>query len=164
MCIRDRAVAAMQSLVALMQGETAEMAQAGAEYGDALTQGTTENIENGSGEVVDTASGVGDKAGSEMQKSEASAIEKNASKVNSAVDSTMQQAEETASSHKDAFDEIGYCMAEGLAAGINRGSPIINKAVNSVLQSAKEEGEKKIEKNSPSHVSVSYTHLTLPTN
>lgn len=146
------AVAAMQSLVALMQGETAEMAQAGAEYGDALTQGTTENIENGSGEVVDTASGVGDKAGSEMQKSEASAIEKNASKVNSAVDSTMQQAEETASSHKDAFDEIGYCMAEGLAAGINRGSPIINKAVNSVLQSAKEEGEKKIEKNSPSHV------------
>lgn len=64
------AVAARQSLVALMQGETAEMAQAGAEYGDALTQGTTENIENGSGEVVDTASGVGKDAGGAMRKAQ----------------------------------------------------------------------------------------------
>ena len=43
-------------------------------------------------------------------------------------------------------------MSEGVAVGINRGSPFIQNAVNGVLQSAVNEAEKKIKKNSPSHV------------
>jgi TP901 family phage tail tape measure protein len=146
------AAAAVQALAALMQCGTGEMAEIGSKGGGDLAQNTAEGIESGSGEAVGAASDLGKNAGESMQKSEASAIEKNAPKVTSATDGALQQAEETARGHKDAFDDIGYCMAEGLAAGINRGSPIVNKAVNSVLDSAQKEGEKKIEKHSPSHV------------
>lgn len=146
------AAAAVQALAALMQCGTGEMAEIGSKGGGDLAQNTAEGIESGSGEAVGAASDLGKNAGESMQKSEASAIEKNAPKVTSATDSALQQAEETARGHKDAFDDIGYCMAEGLAAGINRGSPIVNKAVKSILDSARKEGEKEIEKHSPSHV------------
>ena len=64
----------------------------------------------------------------------------------------MKKAADTARTYRSSFESVGQSMSEGVAVGINRGSPFIQNAVNSVLQSAVNEAEKKIKKNSPSHV------------
>lgn len=64
----------------------------------------------------------------------------------------MKKAADTARTYRSSFESVGQSMSEGVAVGINRGSPFIQNAVNGVLQSAVNEAEKKIKKNSPSHV------------
>lgn len=88
------------------------------------------------------ASEVGDKAGAEMQKSEAEAVKKNANAVNDAVDSTMQGAEDIAEKHYESFYAVGEYLMKGAIAGMVAGSPELKQAtigaIHETLAGAKE--------------------------
>lgn len=132
--------------IAQAAGEAGQ--QSGKEYTDKAKSG----IESGQKEVTEAAKKGGEEAGKESQKATAEGIEKNSGQVAQAAGNSMKKAADTARTYRSSFESVGQSMSEGVAVGINRGSPFIQNAVNSVLQSAVNEAEKKIKKNSPSHV------------
>lgn len=133
-----------------------EIAQKAGEVGEKSGKEHTEKaksgIESGQKEVTEAAKKGGEEAGKESQKATAEGIEKNSGQVTQAAGNSMKKAEDTARTYRSSFESVGQSMSEGVAVGINRGSPFIQNAVNGVLQSAVNEAEKKIKKNSPSHV------------
>ena len=133
-----------------------EIAQAAGEAGEQSGKEHTEKakseIESGQKEVTEAAKKGGEEAGKESQKATAEGIEKNSGQVTQAAGNSMKKAADTARTYRSSFESVGQSMSEGVAVGINRGSPFIQNAVNGVLQSAVNEAEKKIKKNSPSHV------------
>lgn len=126
--------------------------EAGQQSGKEHTEKAKSEIESGQKEVTDAAKDAGEEAGKESQKATAESIEKNSGQVAQAAGNSMKKAADTAKTYRSSFESVGQSMSEGVAVGINRGSPFIQNAVNSVLQSAVNEAEKKIKKNSPSHV------------
>lgn len=126
--------------------------EAGQQSGKEYTDKAKSEIESGKKEVTDAAKDAGEEAGKESQKATAESIEKNSGQVAQAAGNSMKKAADTARTYRSSFESVGQSMSEGVAVGINRGSPFIQNAVNSVLQSAVNEAEKKIKKNSPSHV------------
>lgn len=126
--------------------------EAGQQSGKEYTDKAKSEIESGKKEVTDAAKDAGEEAGKESQKATAESIEKNSGQVAQAAGNSMKKAADTAKTYRSSFESVGQSMSEGVAVGINRGSPFIQNAVNSVLQSAVNEAEKKIKKNSPSHV------------
>lgn len=126
--------------------------EAGQQSGKEYTDKAKSEIESGQKEVTDAAKDAGEEAGKESQKATAEGIEKNSGQVAQAAGNSMKKAADTARTYRSSFESVGQSMSEGVAVGINRGSPFIQNAVNSVLQSAVNEAEKKIKKNSPSHV------------
>lgn len=133
-----------------------EIAQAAGEAGEKSGKEHTEKaksgIESGQKEVTEAAKKGGEEAGKESQKATADGIQQNSGQVSQAAGNSMKKAADTARTYRSSFESIGQSMSEGVAVGINRGSPFVQNAVNSVLQSAVNEAEKKIKKNSPSHV------------
>ena len=133
-----------------------EIAQAAGEAGEKSGKEHTEKaksgIESGQKEVTEAAKKGGEEAGKESQKATAEGIQQNSGQVSQAAGNSMKKAADTARTYRSSFESIGQSMSEGVAVGINRGSPFVQNAVNSVLQSAVNEAEKKIKKNSPSHV------------
>lgn len=133
-----------------------EIAQKAGEVGEKSGKEHTEKaksgIESGQKEVTEAAKKGGEEAGKESQKATAEGIEKNSGQVTQAAGNSMKKAADTARTYRSSFESVGQSMSEGVAVGINRGSPFIQNAVNGVLQSAVNEAEKKIKKNSPSHV------------
>lgn len=126
--------------------------EAGEKSGKEHTEKAKSGIESGQKEVTEAAKKGGEEAGRESQKATAEGIEKNSGQVAQAAGNSMKKAADTARTYRSSFESIGQSMSEGVAVGINRGSPFVQNAVNSVLQSAVNEAEKKIKKNSPSHV------------
>ena len=126
--------------------------EAGEKSGREHTEKAKSGIESGQKEVTEAAKKGGEEAGKESQKATAESIEKNSGQVSQAAGNSMKKAADTARTYRSSFESVGQSMSEGVAVGINRGSPFIQNAVNSVLQSAVNEAEKKIKKNSPSHV------------
>lgn len=133
-----------------------EIAQAAGEAGEKSGKEHTEKaksgIESGQKEVTEAARKGGEEAGKESQKATADGIQQNSGQVSQAAGNSMKKAADTARTYRSSFESVGQSMSEGVAVGINRGSPFIQNAVNGVLQSAVNEAEKKIKKNSPSHV------------
>lgn len=126
--------------------------EAGEKSGKEHTEKAKSGIESGQKEVTEAAKKGGEEAGKESQKATAEGIEKNSGQVAQAAGNSMKKAADTARTYRSSFESVGQSMSEGVAVGINRGSPFVQNAVNSVLQSAVNEAEKKIKKNSPSHV------------
>lgn len=126
--------------------------EAGEKSGKEHTEKAKSGIESGQKEVTEAAKKGGEEAGRESQKATAEGIEKNSGQVAQAAGNSMKKAADTARTYRSSFESVGQSMSEGVAVGINRGSPFVQNAVNSVLQSAVNEAEKKIKKNSPSHV------------
>lgn len=126
--------------------------EAGEKSGKEHTEKAKSGIESGQKEVTEAAKKGGEEAGKESQKATAEGIEKNSGQVTQAAGNSMKKAADTARTYRSSFESVGQSMSEGVAVGINRGSPFIQNAVNGVLQSAVNEAEKKIKKNSPSHV------------
>lgn len=126
--------------------------EVGEKSGKEHTEKAKSEIESGQKEVTEAAKKGGEEAGKESQKATAESIEKNSGQVAQAAGNSMKKAADTARTYRSSFESVGQSMSEGVAVGINRGSPFIQNAVNSVLQSAVNEAEKKIKKNSPSHV------------
>ena len=126
--------------------------EAGEKSGSEHTEKAKSGIESGQKEVTEAAKKGGEEAGKESQKATAEGIEKNSGQVTQAAGNSMKKAADTARTYRSSFESVGQSMSEGVAVGINRGSPFIQNAVNGVLQSAVNEAEKKIKKNSPSHV------------
>ncbi len=168
--LQDAATAFSQAGGELSEGITSELASASANWGNAgqeiaqaageagqqsgkdYTDKAKSEIESGQKEVTEAAKKGGEEAGKESQKATAESIEKNSGQVAQAAGNSMKKAADTARTYRSSFESVGQSMSEGVAVGINRGSPFIQNAVNSVLQSAVNEAEKKIKKNSPSHV------------
>ena len=168
--LQDAATAFSQAGGELSEGITSELAsasanwdstgqeiaqtagEAGQQSGKEYTDKAKSEIESGKKEVTDAAKDAGEEAGKESQKATAESIEKNSGQVAQAAGNSMKKAADTARTYRSSFESVGQSMSEGVAVGINRGSPFIQNAVNSVLQSAVNEAEKKIKKNSPSHV------------
>ena len=168
--LHDAATAFSQAGGELSEGITSELASASANWenagqeiaqkageageksGKEYTDKAKSEIESGKKEVTDAAKDAGEEAGKESQKATAEGIEKNSGQVAQAAGNSMKKAADTARTYRSSFESVGQSMSEGVAVGINRGSPFIQNAVNSVLQSAVNEAEKKIKKNSPSHV------------
>lgn len=126
--------------------------EAGEKSGREHTEKAKSGIESGQKEVTEAAKKGGEEAGKESQKATAEGIEKNSGQVTQAAGNSMKKAADTARTYRSSFESVGQSMSEGVAVGINRGSPFIQNVVNGVLQSAVNEAEKKIKKNSPSHV------------
>lgn len=126
--------------------------EAGEKSGKEHTEKAKSGIESGQKEVTEAAKKGGEEAGKESQKATADGIQQNSGQVSQAAGNSMKKAADTARTYRSSFESIGQSMSEGVAVGINRGSPFVQNAVNSVLQSAVNEAEKKIKKNSPSHV------------
>lgn len=126
--------------------------EVGEKSGKEHTEKAKSGIESGQKEVTEAAKKGGEEAGRESQKATAEGIEKNSGQVAQAAGNSMKKAADTARTYRSSFESVGQSMSEGVAVGINRGSPFVQNAVNSVLQSAVNEAEKKIKKNSPSHV------------
>lgn len=126
--------------------------EVGEKSGKEHTEKAKSGIESGQKEVTEAAKKGGEEAGKESQKATAESIEKNSGQVAQAAGNSMKKAADTARTYRSSFESVGQSMSEGVAVGINRGSPFVQNAVNSVLQSAVNEAEKKIKKNSPSHV------------
>lgn len=124
----------------------------GEQSGKEHTEKAKSGIKSGQKEVTEAARKGGEEAGKESQKATAEGIEKNSGQVTQAAGNSMKKAADTARTYRSSFESVGQSMSEGVAVGINRGSPFIQNAVNGVLQSAVNEAEKKIKKNSPSHV------------
>lgn len=168
--LHDAATAFSQAGGELSEGITSELASASANWenagqeiaqkageageksGKEHTEKAKSEIESGQKEVTDAAKDAGEEAGKESQKATTESIEKNSGQVAQAAGNSMKKAADTARTYRSSFESVGQSMSEGVAVGINRGSPFIQNAVNSVLQSAVNEAEKKIKKNSPSHV------------
>lgn len=126
--------------------------EAGEKSGKEHTEKAKSEIESGQKEVTEAAKKGGEEAGKESQKATADGIQQNSGQVSQAAGNSMKKAADTARTYRSSFESVGQSMSEGVAVGINRGSPFIQNAVNGVLQSAVNEAEKKIKKNSPSHV------------
>lgn len=126
--------------------------EAGEKSGKEHTEKAKSGIESGQKEVTEAAKKGGEEAGKESQKATADGIQQNSGQVSQAAGDSMKKAADTARTYRSSFESVGQSMSEGVAVGINRGSPFVQNAVNSVLQSAVNEAEKKIKKNSPSHV------------
>lgn len=126
--------------------------EAGEKSGKEHTEKAKSGIESGQKEVTEAARKGGEEAGKESQKATADGIQQNSGQVSQAAGNSMKKAADTARTYRSSFESVGQSMSEGVAVGINRGSPFIQNAVNGVLQSAVNEAEKKIKKNSPSHV------------
>ena len=126
--------------------------EAGEKSGKEHTEKAKSGIESGQKEVTEAAKKGGEEAGKESQKATADGIQQNSGQVSQAAGNSMKNAADTARTYRSSFESIGQSMSEGVAVGINRGSPFVQNAVNGVLQSAVNEAEKKIKKNSPSHV------------
>lgn len=126
--------------------------EAGEKSGKEHTEKAKSGIESGQKEVTEAAKKGGEEAGKESQKATADGIQQNSGQVSQAAGNSMKKAADTARTYRSSFESVGQSMSEGVAVGINRGSPFIQNAVNGVLQSAVNEAEKKIKKNSPSHV------------
>lgn len=126
--------------------------EAGEKSGREHTEKAKSGIESGQKEVTEAAKKGGEEAGKESQKATADGIQQNSGQVSQAAGNSMKNAADTARTYRSSFESIGQSMSEGVAVGINRGSPFVQNAVNGVLQSAVNEAEKKIKKNSPSHV------------
>lgn len=126
--------------------------EVGKKSGKEHTEKAKSGIESGQKEVTEAAKKGGEEAGKESQKATADGIQQNSGQVSQAAGNSMKKAADTARTYRSSFESVGQSMSEGVAVGINRGSPFIQNAVNSVLQSAVNEAEKKIKKNSPSHV------------
>lgn len=126
--------------------------EAGEKSGKEHTEKAKNGIESGQKEVTEAAKKGGEEAGKESQKATADGIQQNSGQVSQAAGNSMKKAADTARTYRSSFESVGQSMSEGVAVGINRGSPFVQNAVNSVLQSAVNEAEKKIKKNSPSHV------------
>lgn len=124
----------------------------GEQSGKEHTEKAKSGIESGQKEVTEAARKGGEEAGKESQKATADGIQQNSGQVSQAAGNSMKKAADTARTYRSSFESAGQSMSEGVAVGINRGSPFIQNAVNGVLQSAVNEAEKKIKKNSPSHV------------
>lgn len=168
--LQDAATAFSQAGGELSEGITSELASASANWenagqeiaqkageageksGKEHTEKAKSGIESGQKEVTEAAKKGGEEAGKESQKATAEGIEKNSGQVTQAAGNSMKKAADTARTYRSSFESVGQSMSEGVAVGINRGSPFIQNAVNGVLQSAVNEAEKKIKKNSPSHV------------
>ena len=168
--LQDAATAFSQAGGELSEGITSELAtasanwenagqeiaqkagEAGEKSGREHTEKAKSGIESGQKEVTEAAKKGGEEAGKESQKATAEGIEKNSGQVTQAAGNSMKKAADTARTYRSSFESVGQSMSEGVAVGINRGSPFIQNAVNGVLQSAVNEAEKKIKKNSPSHV------------
>lgn len=168
--LQDAATAFSQAGGELSEGITSELAtasanwenagqeiaqkagEAGEKSGKEHTEKAKSGIESGQKEVTEAAKKGGEEAGRESQKATAEGIEKNSGQVAQAAGNSMKKAADTARTYRSSFESVGQSMSEGVAVGINRGSPFVQNAVNSVLQSAVNEAEKKIKKNSPSHV------------
>lgn len=168
--LQDAATAFSQAGGELSEGITSELAtasanwenagqeiaqkagEAGEKSGKEHTEKAKSGIESGQKEVTEAAKKGGEEAGKESQKATAEGIEKNSGQVTQAAGNSMKKAADTARTYRSSFESVGQSMSEGVAVGINRGSPFIQNAVNGVLQSAVNEAEKKIKKNSPSHV------------
>ena len=142
-----------------------EIAQAAGEAGEKSGKEHTEKaksgIESGQKEVTEAAKKGGEEAGKESQKATADGIQQNSGQVSQAAGNSMKNAADTARTYRSSFESIGQSMSEGVAVGINRGSPFVQNAVNGVLQSAVNEAEKKIKKNSPSHVWLDEIGLSM---
>lgn len=126
--------------------------EVGEKSGKEHTEKAKSGIESGQKEVTEAAKKGGEEAGKESQKATADGIQQNSGQVSQAAGNSMKNAADTARTYRSSFESIGQSMSEGVAVGINRGSPFVQNAVNGVLQSAVNEAEKKIKKNSPSHV------------
>ena len=168
--LQDAATAFSQAGGELSEGITSELAtasanwenagqeiaqkagEAGEKSGKEHTEKAKSGIESGQKEVTEAAKKGGEEAGKESQKAIADGIQQNSGQVSQAAGNSMKNAADTARTYRSSFESIGQSMSEGVAVGINRGSPFVQNAVNSVLQSAVNEAEKKIKKNSPSHV------------
>lgn len=168
--LQDAATAFSQAGGELSEGITSELAtasanwenagqeiaqkagEAGEKSGKEHTEKAKSGIESGQKEVTEAAKKGGEEAGKESQKATADGIQQNSGQVSQAAGNSMKKAADTARTYRSSFESVGQSMSEGVAVGINRGSPFIQNAVNSVLQSAVNEAEKKIKKNSPSHV------------
>nr|DAE61830.1 MAG TPA: minor tail protein [Caudoviricetes sp.] len=168
--LQDAATAFSQAGGELSEGITSELAtasanwenagqeiaqkagEAGEKSGKEHTEKAKNGIESGQKEVTEAAKKGGEEAGKESQKATADGIQQNSGQVSQAAGDSMKKAADTARTYRSSFESVGQSMSEGVAVGINRGSPFVQNAVNSVLQSAVNEAEKKIKKNSPSHV------------
>ena len=168
--LQDAATAFSQAGGELSEGITSELAtasanwenagqeiaqkagEAGEKSGKEHTEKAKSGIESGQKEVTEAAKKGGEEAGKESQKATADGIQQNSGQVSQAAGNSMKNAADTARTYRSSFESIGQSMSEGVAVGINRGSPFVQNAVNGVLQSAVNEAEKKIKKNSPSHV------------
>lgn len=168
--LQDAATAFSQAGGELSEGITSELAtasanwenagqeiaqkagEAGEKSGKEHTEKAKSGIESGQKEVTEAAKKGGEEAGKESQKATADGIQQNSGQVSQAAGDSMKKAADTARTYRSSFESVGQSMSEGVAVGINRGSPFVQNAVNSVLQSAVNEAEKKIKKNSPSHV------------
>ena len=126
--------------------------EVGEKSGKEHTEKAKSGIESGQKEVTEAAKKGGEEAGKESQKATADGIQQNSGQVSQTAGDSMKKAADTARTYRSSFESVGQSMSEGVAVGINRGSPFVQNAVNSVLQSAVNEAEKKIKKNSPSHV------------
>lgn len=168
--LQDAATAFSQAGGELSEGITSELASASANWenagqeiaqkageageksGKEHTEKAKSGIESGQKEVTEAAKKGGEEAGKVSQKATADGIQQNSGQVSQAAGNSMKNAADTARTYRSSFESIGQSMSEGVAVGINRGSPFVQNAVNGVLQSAVNEAEKKIKKNSPSHV------------
>lgn len=168
--LQDAATAFSQAGGELSEGITSELAtasanwenagqeiaqkagEAGEKSGKEHTEKAKSGIESGQKEVTEAAKKGGEEAGKESQKATADGIQQNSGQVSQAAGDSMKKAADTARTYRSSFESVGQSMSEGVAVGINRGSPFVQNVVNSVLQSAVNEAEKKIKKNSPSHV------------
>ena len=169
--LQDAATAFSQAGGELSEGITSELAtasanwenagqeiaqkagEAGEKSGKEHTEKAKSGIESGQKEVTEAAKKGGEEAGKESQKATADGIQQNSGQVSQAAGDSMKKAADTARTYRSSFESVGQSMSEGVAVGINRGSPFVQNAVNKlVLQSAVNEAEKKIKKNSPSHV------------
>ena len=168
--LQDAATAFSQAGGELSEGITSELASASANWenagqeiaqkageageksGKEHTEKAKSGIESGQKEVTEAAKKGGEEAGKVSQKATADGIQQNSGQVSQAAGNSMKNAADMARTYRSSFESIGQSMSEGVAVGINRGSPFVQNAVNGVLQSAVNEAEKKIKKNSPSHV------------
>lgn len=138
-------------------GESAaELSQAAGEAGakstEEFTKAAESELKDGSGKVVDTASKSGTDTGKAMQKSTADAVRQGAGEVSSAVDSSMQGAENTALGYYDNFYTVGQNLMKGAAAGIAAGAPAVEKAARDAMQRTVDGSKKQIDSHSPSRV------------
>lgn len=138
-------------------GESAaELSQAAGEAGakstEEFTKAAESELKDGSGKVVDTASKSGTDTGKAMQKSTADAIRQGGGAVSSAVNSSMQGAENTALGYYDNFYTVGQNLMKGAAAGIAAGAPAVEKAARDAMQRTVDGSKKQIDSHSPSRV------------
>lgn len=126
--------------------------EAGQESAKAYNEETKSQIESGKDEIVGQAKDAGTEVGKASQEATAAGIEQNSGKVTSAVDGTMQKAEDAALGYYNGFYNVGANLMRGTVAGMTAESPAVERvareAVRKAIAGAKNEGDVR----SPSHV------------